>query len=109
MRPIGDRQITEAALRDQRRIARWDMNVAVIIGRAQVNVVEESPTSGDTRIQGALKPLGHQVGRSTIRPYLAGPAVGTEVPDIMAQVSTGALGPIAAVDFFTRRCGRAEV
>jgi hypothetical protein len=36
------------------------------IRRLVVRMVEENPTSGHTRIQGALKNVGHRVGRSTI-------------------------------------------
>ena len=41
-------------------------NVLLEIRRLVVRMAEENPTWGYTRIQGALKNVGHRVGRSTI-------------------------------------------
>jgi hypothetical protein len=61
-----------------------------LVGR----MAEENPTWGYTRIQGALKNLGHGVGRSTIARILRAHGVppAPEASDIMADISAGALG-----------------
>jgi putative transposase len=48
------------------------------IRRLVVRMAEENPTWGYTRIQGALKNVGHRLGRSTIRRMLKAAGVSTE-------------------------------
>jgi putative transposase len=66
-------------------------------------MAEENPTWGYTRIQGALKNVGHRVGRSTIRRILK--AVGLPpVPQRPTSWQTflkAHWGRIAGADFFT--------
>ena len=50
------------------------------IRRLVVRMAEENPTWGYTRIQGALKNVGHRVGRSTIARILKAHGV-APVPD----------------------------
>jgi hypothetical protein len=45
-------------------------NVLAEIRRLVIGMAKENPTWGYTRIQGALKNVGHRVGRSTIRRVL---------------------------------------
>ena len=64
------------------------------IRRLVVRMAEENPTWGYTRIVGALKNVGHRVSRSTIARILKahGCSAGPRAPDVMADVSPGALG-----------------
>lgn len=70
-----------------------------------VRMARENPTWGYTRIRGALRNLGHELGRSTIKRILAdygiepAPARGTRTPwKTFLEAHWGAL---AATDFFT--------
>ena len=64
------------------------------IRRLVVRMAEENPTWGYTRILGALKNVGHRVGRSTIARILKAQGIPPvpERPDVVADVSAGALG-----------------
>ena len=77
--------------------------VLVEIRQLVARMAEENPTWGYTRIQGALKNLGHRVGRSTIARILrAGgiPPAG-ERPTSWQTFLRAHWGEIAAADFFT--------
>ena len=66
-------------------------------------MAEENPTWGYTRIQGALKNLGHRVGRSTIARILRAHGI-PPVPERPTSWQTflrAHWGEIAAADFFT--------
>jgi putative transposase len=70
-----------------------------LVGR----IAEENPTWGYTRIQGALKNLGHRVGRSTIARILRAQGI-PPVPERPTSWQTflrAHWGEIAAADFFT--------
>ena len=68
-----------------------------------VRMAEENPTWGYTRIQGALKNVGHRVGRSTIARILKAhglPPV-PERPTSWQTFLRAHWGAIAGADFFT--------
>ena len=73
------------------------------IQRLVVRMAEENPTWGYTRIQGALKNLGHRVGRSTIRRILkaAGLPPVPQRPTSWQTFLRAHWGAIAGADFFT--------
>jgi helix-turn-helix protein len=77
--------------------------VLVEIRRLVVRMAEENPTWGYTRIQGALKNLGHRVGRSTIARILKAhglPPV-PERPTSWQTFLRAHWSVIAGADFFT--------
>jgi putative transposase len=73
------------------------------IRRLTVRMAEENPTWGYTRIQGALKNVGHHVGRSTIARILkaAGVPPQPERPTSWQTFLRAHWGAIAGADFFT--------
>ena len=73
------------------------------IGQLVVRVAEENPTWGYTRMQGALKNLGHQVGRSTIARILKahGLPPAPNRPTSWQTFLRAHWGAIAGADFFT--------
>jgi len=77
--------------------------VLLEIRRLVVRMAEENPTWGYTRIQGALKNVGHLVGRSTIRRILkaAGLPPVPQQPTSWQTFLKAHWGVIAAADFFT--------
>jgi putative transposase len=78
-------------------------NVLLEIRRLVVRMAEENPTWGYTRIQGALKNVGHRVGRSTIRRILkaAGLPPVPQRPTSWQTFLKAHWGSIAGADFFT--------
>src|SRR6202521_381601 len=78
-------------------------NVLLEIRRLVVRMAEENPTWGYTRIQGALKNVGHCVGRSTIRRILkaAGLPPVPQRPTSWQTFLNAHWGAIAGADFFT--------
>jgi putative transposase len=68
-----------------------------------VRMAEENPTWGYTRIQGALKNVGHRVGRSSIRRILraAGLPPVPQRPTSWTTFLKAHWGVIAGADFFT--------
>ena len=77
--------------------------VLLEIRRLVVRMAEENPTWGYTRIQGALKNLGHRVGRSTIARILkaAGLPPVPQRPTSWQTFLKAHWGVIAGADFFT--------
>jgi putative transposase len=73
------------------------------IQRLVVRMAGENPTWGYTRIQGALKNVGHRVGRSTIARILkaAGVPPVPERPTSWQTFLRAHWGAIAGADFFT--------
>jgi HTH-like domain len=73
------------------------------IRRLVVRMAEENPTWGYTRIRGALKNVGHRVGRSTIARILKahGMAPVPERPTSWQTFLRAHWGAIAGADFFT--------
>ena len=80
------------------------------IRRLVVCMAEENPTWGYTRIQGALKNVGHRVGRSTIRRILkaAGLPPVLHRPTSWQTFLQAHWGVIAGADFFTVRSIKEE-
>lgn len=72
------------------------------IRRLVVRMAEENPTWGYTRLQGALKNVGHRVGRSTIARILktAGVPPVPERPTSWQTFLRAHWGAIAGADFF---------
>jgi putative transposase len=96
-RPLVARKWTYAKGRSGRR------GVIAEIRRLVVRMAEENPTWGYTRIRGALKNLGHRVGRSTIARILKAhglPPV-PERPTSWQTFLRAHWGAIAGADFFT--------
>jgi transposase InsO family protein len=96
-RQLVARKWTYATRRSSRR------GVLAEIRRLVVRMAVENPTWGYTRIQGALKNVGHRVGRSTIARTLK--AVGVppvpERPTSWQTFLRAHWGAIAGADFFT--------
>jgi hypothetical protein len=82
---------------------RCRQGVLAEIRRLVVRMAEENPTWGYTRIRGALKNLGHRVGRSTIARILKAQGI-PPVPERPTSWQTflrAHWGAIAGADFFT--------
>ena len=96
-RRLVARKWTYATPRSSRR------GVLAEIRRLAVRMAGENPTWGYTRIQGALKNVGHRVGRSTIARILkaAGVPPVPERPTSWQTFLRAHCGVIAGADFFT--------
>jgi hypothetical protein len=83
--------------------ARGRRGVLLEIRRLVVRMAEENATWGYTRIQGALKNVGHRVGRSIIRRILkaAGMPPVPQRPTSWQTFLKAHWGVIAGADFFT--------
>ena len=96
-RQLVARKWTFAVPRSSRR------GVLAEIRRLVVRMADENPTWGYTRIQGALKNVGHRVGRSAIARILkaAGVPPVPERPTSWQTFLRAHWGAIAGADFFT--------
>ena len=97
------RQLIATEVDVQRRGGRGRAGVLAEIRRLVVRMAEENPTWGYTRIRGALKNVGHRVGRSTIARILKAhglPPV-PERPTSWQTFLRAHWGAIAGADFFT--------
>jgi transposase InsO family protein len=85
----------------RRRVSR--RGVLMEIRRLTLRMAHENPNWGYTRIQGALKNVGHRVGRSTIARILraAGVPPQPERPTSWRTFVRAHWGAIAGADFFT--------
>jgi transposase InsO family protein len=95
------RQLIRRKWTDPTRSSR--RGVMADIGRLVSRMAEENPSWGYTRIQGALKNLGHRVGRSTIARMLkaAGLPPVPQRPTNWQTFLRAHWGAIAGADFFT--------
>jgi putative transposase len=96
-RQLIARKWTYARGRSSRR------DVLAEIRRLVVRMAEENPTWGYTRIRGALKNVGHRVGRSTIARILRAQGIPPvpERPTSWRTFLRAHWGAIAGADFFT--------
>ena len=95
-RPLVARKWTYSGKRTRR-------GVLAAIRQLALRMAEDNPTWGYTRIQGALKNLGHKVGRSTIARILKGHGLppSPQRPTSWQTFLRAHWGAIAAADFFT--------
>jgi transposase InsO family protein len=112
LREIATIATPDTLLRWHRQLIAWKWTYArparrrgvmLEIRRLVVRMAEENPTWGYTRIQGALKNLGHRVGRSTIRRILkaAGLPPVPQRPTSWQTFLKAHWGVIVRADFFT--------
>jgi hypothetical protein len=96
-RQLIARKWTYAKERSSRR------GVLTEIRRLVVRMAEENPAWGYTRIRGALKSVGHRVGRSMIARILKAPGIPPvpERPTSWQTLLRAQWGAIAGADFFT--------